>query len=332
MLAVGFIAIDQYVLDDEAPITVVEAARGDNEGSFEIAASPASLGESAEIQRNAFDVGSTIPMGATAAIEAEPTISRDGRRLVFAANLGDGIQLHSRLLADFDSLPVPGTEVSRLPFMSPDGLWVGFGSGMASGLSKVSVLGGRPQTLTDEIGLFYGGSWGDDDTIIFSTSGDGGAYLARISAAGGRPERLTTPEDGTSHRWPEIPARRAGYLIHNYWANALASDGSIAILSLETNEYRTLIPNAFNARYAPTGHIIFARENGLWGVPFELEGLGTVGTAVPLIDGIQLNTQSGHAPYGLSDDGALVYVRGGIDLALMDGTCCGLIGPDKSLL
>jgi serine/threonine-protein kinase len=307
--AVGFIAIDQYVVVDEAPATVVDTTSSDSEAQREAVATVVGAGTPGVVQRNEYDIGSTIPMGATAALEAEPTISPDGRRLVFSANSGEGIQLHSRLLNEFDSSPVPGTRPARVPFMSPDGLWVGYGSGMTS-LSKVSTLGGRPQVLTDEIGLFFGGSWGEDGTIVFSTSDSDGSYIASIRAAGGSPERLTTPELGMSHRWPEILPGGSDVLFTISQVDSPAADGTIAVLSLETGEYRTLIPNAFNARYAPTGHIVFVRDDGLWAVPFELEGLATRGEPIPVLSGVQLNTASGHAPYNFSDDGTLVYVRG----------------------
>ena len=307
--AVGFIAIDQYVVVDEAQDTGVDTISTETETLPEAVTSTVNSGSRDVVQRHLFDIGGTIPMGATASIEAEPTISPDGLRLVYSANRGDGIQLHSRLLNEFESSTIAGISPARVPFFSPDGLWVGYGSSTTS-LSKVSTRGGSPQLLTDEIGLFFGGSWGDDDTIIFSTDDSDGSYLASIRAAGGSPERLTTPEPGMSHRWPELlPGGREVLFSISVTASPVI-DGSVAVLSLETGEVRTLIPGAFNARYAPTGHIVFVRDDGLWAVPFELEGLDTYGAPSRVLSDIQLNAVSGHAPYNISDDGTLVYVRG----------------------
>jgi serine/threonine-protein kinase len=113
-----------------------------------------------------------------------------------------------------------------------------------------------------------------------------------------------------SHRWPEILPGGRDILFTISETERPVSEGSVAVLSLETGEVRTLIPGAFNARYAPTGHIVFARNDGLWAVPFELEGLATRGEPSRILSGVQMNTASGHAPYNFSDEGTLVYTRG----------------------
>ena len=58
-----------------------------------------------------------------------------------------------------------GTEGGSDPFFSPDGQWIGF---FADGkLKKIAVQGGAPVTLCDAV-LPRGGSWGDDDNIVFT--------------------------------------------------------------------------------------------------------------------------------------------------------------------
>ena len=50
-----------------------------------------------------------------------------------------------RDLDEFDSRQIAGSEGGRMPFFSPDGLWVGF---YANGkLRKVPVNGGDPVTI-----------------------------------------------------------------------------------------------------------------------------------------------------------------------------------------
>ena len=61
-------------------------------------------------------------------------------------------------------------------------------------LKKVSLTGGSPITLCEAPGPGNEGSWGSDDTIVFS----GGTGINRVSAAGGEPEILATanPDKG----------------------------------------------------------------------------------------------------------------------------------------
>jgi serine/threonine-protein kinase len=57
-----------------------------------------------------------------------------------------------------------------------------------------------------------GGSFGPDDTIVFTPGNFSG--LARVSANGGTPATLTTPDESAgerTHRWPQVlPGGRGG--------------------------------------------------------------------------------------------------------------------------
>jgi dipeptidyl aminopeptidase/acylaminoacyl peptidase len=66
-----------------------------------------------------------------------------------------------------------------------------------------------------------------------------------------------------------------------------------------------------NARYSPTGHIIFSRAGALLAVPFDLERLERTGDPVTVIEGI-LMEPGGAAHFTFSDDGSLAYVPGGM--------------------
>ena len=95
-------------------------------------------------------------------------ISPDGRQFVYHAGSERGYQLYLRSLDDFVNRPIPGTEgVGGSAFFSSDGESVGFFKG--SQLKKVSLSGGPAVTLC-EVAIPRGrlGSWGPDDTIVFS--------------------------------------------------------------------------------------------------------------------------------------------------------------------
>ncbi len=151
---------------------------------------------------------------------------------------------------------MPGTEGAQEPYFSPDGQWVGF---FADGkLQKVSVAGGAPLTICDIPGGGHphGVSWGPHDTIVFTESDSG---LWRVSAGGGTPEQLTTPdpEKGeVSDLWPHILPDGKNVLL-NLWTTH-----DTVVLSLETGERRMLLRGSKEgeARYLPTGHLLYAGQ------------------------------------------------------------------------
>ena len=110
--------------------------------------------------------------------------------------------------------------------------------------------------------------------------------------------------------------------------NGPARDGQIDLLILSTGDVRTIIQNGYNARYVPTGHIVFMRAATLWAVPFDPERLETTGPEVPVIQGVQTSGRNGSASYTFSNDGLLVYLPGG-DTSEMDGGLRTLLWVDR---
>ena len=227
-------------------------------------------------------------------------------------NVGDGLQLYTRVLDQFEAQAIPGTEGARNPIFSPDGEWIVFNAALGAELKKVSTRGGPPQMLNEELFRIYGGDWAPDDTVIISTT-DGEnvlqGFLSRVPANGGKLEVLTSPGDGVSHVFPSVLPGGTHVLYTNRLLEGPASEANISLLSLDGGESLPLIAGAFNAKYVDTGHIIFARGDALWGVPFDLGKMEISGVETPLVEGVQMNSLLGFAPYGFSDAGLLVYVR-----------------------
>ena len=91
---------------------------------------------------------------------------------------------------------------------------------------------------------------------------------------------------------------------------AVASGGTdrIAVQSLETGERQFLMEGS-SPRYVPSGHLVFAREDSVWGAPFNLNRLQVTGDPVPVLEGVRVGG-SGFAQFAVADNGSLVYVRG----------------------
>src|SRR5207247_398741 len=74
-------------------------------------------------------------------------------------------------------------------------------------------------------------------------------------------------------------------------------DGQIAVLSLDTGKKKILIEGGMNARYSPTGHLVYARSGGLLAVPFDVKKLTVTGRPFPILDGVFMSVNGGILPF-----------------------------------
>ncbi len=248
----------------------------------------------------------TLPSGEALGTPGHQVValSPDSAHLVYVANQ----QLYLRAMDQPESRPIPGTEGGEGPFFSPDGQWLGFFT--IDGLKKVSINGGAPLSLSD-VTHIHGASWDTDDNIIFApNSGDRGLF--RISAAGGEPVALTTPDPNKGeirHSWPQIlPGDEA--VLFTVLSGGNWDNSQIVVEQIEERERSVLIEGGTHARYVPTGHLVFARGNTLMAVPFDLARLEVTSGPVPIVEGVMYVSGTGTAQFSFSDLGSLVYVEG----------------------
>ena len=185
---------------------------------------------------------------------------------------------------------------------------------------KVPITGGQSVRIGGPGGGTRGATWGPDDTIIFSAIEVSTGLLRMSSAEGGEAEVLTTPneENGElTHVFPEfLPGGRA--ILFTITNNQGSAASQIALLDLETGDYRTLVPGAGQARYASSGHIVYGVSGALRAVAFDLDALEVRGAATPVMDGVRTKP-SGAASFSVSVD------RGA---RLPDGRCVN--DPDST--
>ena len=240
----------------------------------------------------------------------ELAISPDGRHFVYRAIGEKGSQLYLRSLDDFVDRPIPGTEGAlRGSFFSPDGESVAFFA--AGSLKKVSLMGGAPITLCDiRPPQQWTGSWGSEDTIVFSGGAEGGSGLYRVSSVGGEPELLATPNvDQGERRYSHPHILPDGENVLFSIRSTPGVPWQVAVLSLETKEQKTLLTDGRQAHYLPTGHLVYelSRTGNLMAAPFDLARLEVTGEAVPIVEEVR-QVGSNSVDYAVSEEGTLVYV------------------------
>ncbi len=129
------------------------------------------------------------------------------------------------------------------------------------------ITGGRATVLAPAP-VSRGGSWGHDGWIVFFHQWSRG--LERVPASGGEPDRLTklnSDEGELSHRFPQhLPGGKA--ILFTVRTGGSWSDALIVAQRLDTSERKVLIEGGSDARYVPTGHLVYVQLGALMAAPF----------------------------------------------------------------
>ena len=240
---------------------------------------------------------------------ASAILSPDGTTLAFVARQAGPTRLFIRKLDQLQAAPLAGTEGAENPFFSPDGQWLAFFAGGT--LKKISVTGGAAVTLCDAP-QGRGGTWADDDTILFTPTGAPNATLMRVSAAGGTPAAFGALSPGADEAAVAAGAAgRSGGAVQR--ALVAATTGTRPTSSsprCRAGPRRWSSAAGTTAATCRAAHLIYLHQGTLFAVPFDLTRLETVGPAVPALEGVAAIPTTGGAQLAVSSEGTLVYVPG----------------------
>ncbi len=257
-----------------------------------------------------------------ASSDRDLAISPDGRHLVYRAggapNVGAALMV--RATDQLDAHPLPGIGALGM-FFSPDSRWIGFFT--PTELKKVSITGGPAITLGPVTGGSLGASWGDDNTIVFATD-DPRTGLWRVSADGGEPTVLTTPDAAqreNDHGSPSVLPGGRGVLF-TITASGQADTAQVAVLDLSTGRRKTLVRGGSQAEYVDpsagtgqAGYLIYAAAGTLRAVRFDSVRLEVLGDPMTVVEQVMIKP-TGAANYAVSRQGTLFYVPGGVSVQM----------------
>jgi serine/threonine-protein kinase len=232
-------------------------------------------------------------------------ISPDGTQMIYEANR----RLYLRSMSQLEARPIPGTETERgglNAVFSPDGLSLVFWSSAVQSLRRMSVAGGAAVKLCEE-GNLSSMSWGPDG-IVFSQA-EGG--IMRVSANGGAPEPLVGLKTGELVYGPQLlpDGRTVLFTLANGTDAERWQKGRIVVQRVKSEERKVLIEGGSDARYLPTGHLVYAHRGVVFAVPFDRGRLEIVGVPVPVVEGVR-NGNFGNAHLSISATGTLIYRPG----------------------
>ena len=273
-------------------------------------------------------------------------LSPDGQSLVFVGARPEGAappvaqpsdasqpattrarQLYLRRMDRLQAMPIPGTEGAESPFFSPDGQWVGFwqagadqGGPSALGVLRKVPLAGGPIVTICRSALPAGISWSTNGRIVFANHAGGGLW--QVADAGGNPETLTTPDPAKgelAHRLPHVLPDGRAVLYTVQRSPGGWDDTQVVVRSLVTGAQTLLVDDAADARYVPSGHVVYARMGTLLAQPFDVTRLAPTGQPVGVVDDVMQDVNSrftignsGAAQFSVASNGTLAYLTGGV--------------------
>jgi serine/threonine-protein kinase len=225
-------------------------------------------------------------------------ISPDGSRTAHA--VGDSLSI--RRLSDARSITIDAPALD--PFFSPNGEWVAF---FQNGVRKMRSDGDTPILVAATTDRPAGGTWGEDGTIVFATT----AGLYRVSADGGVPEQLASPDrerGELQYAWPRfLPGGRA--VLFTIVPQGSIDEAKIARLDLATRAVDVVLTGGTSARHVKTGHLAYVSGGQLMAVPFDAH-VGTVGGESKALNiRVAAEEDNGAADFDVASNGTLVYVE-----------------------
>jgi hypothetical protein len=142
---------------------------------------------------------------------------------------------------------------------------------------------------------------------VFSPN-DGDA-LYSVSAAGGVPAPVTSLDSSREelgHQWPYFLPDGRHFLYHV--RSAQKENGGIFVGSLDSKFAQRLLGADSNAAYAPTGYLLFRREDRtLVAQPFDPNSLQLSGEPFPVVELVRYDLQRQHAAFSVSQNNLLTF-------------------------
>jgi hypothetical protein len=196
--------------------------------------------------------------------------------------------------------------------VSPDGQAVAFYAN--GGIRRVGLAGGPITTLAEPGPVAPARiAWTRAGGVIFDEPREGGLWQCDGRSA---PTPVTTlKEPEIQHVLPELVDNDRVLLYTVRRSSLQWGEEEVVAQVLATNERTVILRKATDARYLPTGHLVFMRQGVLWAVRFDPSRRAVQGEPVALHEGIAQASVgdgdlTGAGQFSVSPSGSLAYIPG----------------------
>jgi eukaryotic-like serine/threonine-protein kinase len=253
-------------------------------------------------------------------------ISPDGTKVAYVADS----QIYLRPIDSLQSRAIQGSRTALQglvsPMFSPDGQSIAFLDIADGVLKRIPLSGGGAITIAVLKTVPLAATW-TQRGILFSYGRETVAQdpslqgIFRVSPDGGVPERIVTLDPDESAATPQLlpDGRTIVFTVTRAEGEERWDQAQIVAQSMTGGTRTVLVERGADARYLPTGHLLYTVSGSVFAIPFDAAALRMTGAPVPVIEGVARSSISGSTQYAISVDGSLAYVPGPREATVLRG-------------
>lgn len=227
------------------------------------------------------------------------SLSADGARITYVARA----MVFVKDLKGGEPTVVHGPVEARgkaNPVFSPDGQSIVYWAQDDSVLERVPVGGGTPVRVARVVQPF-GISWGADGQLLV---GQGAEGIVRVPASGGTAATVVKLAAGETAIAPQMLPD--GDRIMFTLGRGAPATWSVVAQSIKSGQRTTIVAGS-NARYLPSGVLVYVTGTTVAAVRFDATSLKITGQPATLGEGVQVAPNTGAAQVSVSPNGVLVF-------------------------
>ena len=125
------------------------------------------------------------------------------------------------------------------------------------------------------------------------------------------------PHTSGVHRWPHVLPGARAIVYTASLVSGRRNDANIVVQPLPTGAPRIVQSDGYDARYLPSGHLVYIHDRTLFAASFDLDRLELTGQPFPAVEGvitIANNPGEGRSQFAVSNTGTLVYLPGQVGM------------------
>ncbi len=198
-------------------------------------------------------------------------------------------------------------------------------------IKVIEIAGGTFRDVAEAKGIVRGGSWNEDDVILYAIEGEG---IYRVSAIGGAREKIVSPDPSRFEIAPSYPmflpdGNRFLFLVVIRDPSQNKNTYKLRAGALDSSETTLVGDIGSGVAFLDSGHLIHVVDGTLMATQFDQNTLQFVGRPLPIANGVRYFMPTGSASFSAARNGTIVFRKREINNSVVwfdaDGTGLGTL-------